>query len=121
MNTLVHRRLWRSIGWGLVALVVVLSLIPAPQLPDVGVSDKFEHLLAYAVLMAWFGQTHGARLLPFLGLVFMGAALEVLQGMTGYREMSAYDQIANMLGVCLGWLSARRYPDVLARIEARLP
>lgn len=121
MNTLVHRRVWLAIGWSLVVLVTVLSLIPGRDLPDIRVSDKVEHLLAYFTLMAWFGQIHGARLVPVLALVALGGTLEVLQGMSGYREMSAYDQLANTLGVGLGWLATRRFPDLLVRLEARLP
>ncbi|NTV95283.1 MAG: VanZ family protein [Thiobacillus sp.] len=121
MNTLTHRHLWLAIGWGLVILVTVLSLLPPPSLPDAQVNDKFSHILAYFTLMAWFGQIYPERLKPFLALLAMGAALEVLQGMTGYRDMSAYDMLANTVGVTLGWLAARLRPDLLVRLEARLP
>ncbi|TCJ16344.1 VanZ family protein [Parasulfuritortus cantonensis] len=121
MPTLTHRPLWLAVGWSLVALVTVLSLIPAPQLPHVGFSDKIQHAIAYFTLMAWFGQVLGARLRPFLALLAMGALIEVLQGMSGYREMSAYDQLANTVGVGLGWLFTRLLPDLLERLETRLP
>lgn len=121
MNTLTHRRLWLAVGWGLVTLVTVLSLLPTPQLPTQGFNDKVNHLLAYSTLMAWFGQIYGARLKPVLALLAMGATLEVLQGLSGYREMSALDMVANGLGVGLGWLSARAAPGLLAALERRLP
>lgn len=121
MNTLVHRTLWLAVGWGLVALVCALSLLPPPRLPDVQHNDKFSHVLAYFTLMAWFGQIYLARLRPFLALLAMGAGLEILQGMTGYRDMSGYDMLANTVGVALGWLAARLRPDLLVRLEARLP
>lgn len=121
MPTLAHRRLWLAIGWALVILVTVLSLLPPPDLPDVRYNDKFSHLLAYFTLMAWFGQLYLRRLRPCLGLLGLGAGLEVLQGMTGYRDMSGLDMVANAAGVSLGWLFARLRPDLLVRLEARLP
>jgi VanZ family protein len=121
MNTLVHRRLWLAIGWGLVALVCVLSLVPPPQLPGPEYNDKVGHILAYFSLMAWFGQLYPARIKPVLALLAMGAGLEVLQGMTGYRDMSGLDMLANASGVALGWLSARLVPGLLLLLEARLP
>ncbi|MDD4882575.1 MAG: VanZ family protein [Gallionellaceae bacterium] len=121
MNTLSYRRLWLAIGWGLVLLVIVLSLIPAPQLPKVGFNDKIEHMLAYFSLMAWFGQIYGARLKPVLALLALGATLEVLQGLSGYREMSGLDMLANTAGVTLGWLFSRLAPGLLAALDTRLP
>lgn len=121
MNTLAHRRLWLAIGWSLVILVTVLSLLPAPQLPQVGLSDKFGHILAYFTLMAWFGQIHGARLKPVLALLAMGATLEILQGLSGYREMSGLDMLANAIGVATGWLFSRLSPNLLIQLEGHLP
>lgn len=121
MNTLTHRRLWLAVGWGLVILVTVLSLLPTPKLPTQGFNDKINHLLAYFTLAAWFGQIHGARLKPVLALLALGAGLEVLQGLTGYREMSALDMVANGIGVGLGWLLARALPGLLAALDRRLP
>ncbi|MDD3530686.1 MAG: VanZ family protein [Gallionellaceae bacterium] len=121
MNTLNRRRLWLAIGWALVALVVVLSLLPVSQLPDAGLDDKVGHLLAYFALMAWFGQIHGARPAPVLALLALGAGLEVAQGLSGYRDMSGLDMVANASGITLGWLLTRLAPGLLARLDARLP
>ncbi|MFA5081707.1 MAG: hypothetical protein WC474_04075 [Hydrogenophilaceae bacterium] len=121
MNTLSYQRLWLAIGWGLVLLVIALSLMPAPQLPQVGFNDKLGHILAYFTLMAWFGQIYCKRLTPLLALLTLGATLEVLQGMTGYREMSGLDMLANTAGVTFGWLFSRLVPGLLAAADARLP
>lgn len=121
MNTLNRRRLWLAIGWGLVALVIVLSLLPASRLPDAGLNDKLGHLLAYFALMAWFGQIHGARPAPVLALLGLGAGLEVAQGLSGYRDMSGLDMLANTGGIALGWLLTRLAPGLLARLDAHLP
>lgn len=121
MNTLARRPLWLAIGWSLVLLVTLLSLTPTARLPDVSYSDKLGHGLAYFTLMAWFGQIYGARLKPVLALLAMGAAIEIAQGWSGYREMSALDMLANATGIAAGWLFCRRVPGLLARLEARLP
>jgi len=121
MNTLPRRPLWLAIGWSLVLLVTVLSLIPVQELPDVSYNDKVSHLLAYFSLMAWFGQIYGARLKPTLILIAMGGLIEVLQGWSGYRDMSALDMLANSAGVALGWVFCRLAPGLLARLDACLP
>lgn len=120
MNTLSRRPLWLAIGWSLVVLVSLLSLAPTERLPEVGYNDKLGHLLAYFSLMAWFGQIHGARLKPVLALLAMGATLELLQGLSGYRDMSGLDLLANAAGIAAGWLCCRLAPDLLARLDARL-
>ena len=120
MNTLSRRPLWLAIGWSLVLVVTVLSLMPVQQLPEVSYNDKIGHLLAYFSMMAWFGQIHERRPTPVFALLAMGALLEVLQGWSGYRDMSGLDMLANAAGVALGWLFSRRHPGLLAKLEARL-
>jgi VanZ family protein len=66
--------------------------------------DKALHFTAYFVLSALAVAALRARskaLLAMLGLIAMGGALEILQGMIG-RDMSAYDELANTLGVLSG-------------------
>lgn len=118
---LTRRRLWLALGWFGVGLIILLSLIPNPPQAEIRNIDKAEHLLAYGGLMFWFAQLH-ARRLPWALLFFgLGAGLEVAQGMTGYRDMSLADLVADGLGIGLGWLAARAFPRVLAGLEARLP
>ncbi len=103
------RTLWLGAGWLGVALVAYFSLVPAPPQIDMEEGDKVAHLVAYAGLMLWFaqvlaGRTHRAILA--LLLVALGVALELAQGLTGYRSMSLADMAANTAGVALGWLAA---------------
>lgn len=98
-------RFWQLLGWGLVLAVVVLSLTPAPPTVDTG-WDKTNHLLGYGVLMWWFYQAFTARLLWALMLLLLGALLELLQGLTGFRQAEVADMVANACGVGLGWLAA---------------
>lgn len=104
------------IGWALVALVTVLSLIPHPPHSHVTFGDKFGHVLAYFTLMAWFGQLFSGHYRLALAFLAMGCGLEVVQGMTGYRDASLLDMLANGLGVALGWLTSRRFPELRARL-----
>jgi VanZ family protein len=117
------RRLWSSVGVVLIALVLFLSLRPEPvEEHPVGL-DKFEHALAYGVLMFWFAHlvpARAGRVRLAIALAGMGVAIECLPGLSGYRHFSAFDMAANGLGVLLGWLAAPpRVPHVLDRFEAR--
>ena len=117
------RRLWLSAGVTLVVLVFYLSLRPEPAQPPPQGLDKFEHLLAYGVLMFWFAHlvpVHSGRWRLALGLAGMGVAIECLQGLVGHRQFSVADMLANGVGVSAGWLVAPpRAPDVLRLLEAR--
>lgn len=120
MTSLARRPLWLAIGWGLVATVTALSLAPSSGLPTVDYNDKVAHALAYFALMAWFGQIYGLRLRLILALLLMGATIEILQGWTGYRDMSAADGFANAIGVAAGGWLTRQAPNLLQRLDACL-
>jgi len=117
------RRLWRTAGVLLIALVLYLSLRPQPfEEPPPGL-DKFEHALAYGTLMFWFAHLvppGRGRMRLAWGLAGMGVAVECLQGLIGHRLFSVADMAANGLGVLIGWLAAPpRSPDALGFLEAR--
>lgn len=122
MHTL--QRVWTALGWFGVASVVVLSLVPLSSTPSIEHGDKFEHVLAYAVLMWWFAQMVTGtprRLWLALGLLALGIALEFAQGLTTWRSFSYADMAADALGVASGWLlSPPRTPSVLALLGRRL-
>jgi len=120
MPRLAYLNLWRGLGWLGIALVFTLSLMPHPPHTGLDQGDKIGHFLAYALLAGWFGQISARRLAWGLGFLGMGAMIEVLQGMTGYRDMSLADLAANALGLVIGSLTARRFPDLLCQVEARL-
>lgn len=100
------RKLWLFIGWFLVALVVLLSLMPNPPSIDFSASDKVGHMLAYATLMLWFLQLYPAhrRLYIAAALLSLGIVLELLQGLTAFRSLEYLDAMANTGGIILGWL-----------------
>lgn len=117
MNTLAYRPHWLFLGGLLLLGVSVLSLLPTEALPDVQTHDKLGHFLAWGTLMAWFGQLVPARGALAAGLWAYSGAIEVLQGLSGYRDMSGLDLLANGLGILAGWAFARRWPDIFLRLE----
>ncbi len=121
MDPLKFRFLWTLIGYGLVVLVVVLSLAPAPPTPvDFPWMDKGLHVMAYGVLMLWFAQLHPRSRYGWLagGLVMLGILLEVLQSYTDYRSGDYWDVAPNSLGTALGWgLAFKGMNTLLHRLE----
>ena len=101
---------WLTAGWVMVVAVVLLSLTPnLPLRVDVADFDKVEHALAYLVLMSWFGGLSAPRAHRWvaLGLLVLGAVIEVAQGLSGYRSADVRDLAADGVGIALGWLLAR--------------
>ena len=116
---------WSTLWCLAIALVVVASMLPGPDLPSPPGSDKLHHFLAYFLLAASAVQLFArwpALLGAGLGLVLLGIGLEHAQGaFTGTRVADRWDALANTLGVIAG-LGTRLTPlhDLLLRIEARL-
>jgi VanZ family protein len=83
------------------------------------------HLLTYAGLalsFAQWAQDGRQRLLQASGLIALGAALEWLQGLTGYRQADPLDLLANTLGVLLGGgLALGPAGRLLRAIDVRMP
>lgn len=107
LKPLQRPRLWLGLWWLAIAMVVVVCLIPAPDLPTVPHNaDKLEHLLAFALLAAAAVQlfaTRRALLAVGCGLVLFGIAIELAQGtFTSTRSMDAWDAVADALGVLIG-------------------
>jgi VanZ family protein len=84
--------------------VAVLSLLPTQSLPPVGLSDKSQHLIAYAVLAA-LGcaafPTRRAAIWLMLSLPFMGTALELAQTFVPGRYGEFVDALVGGLGAYL--------------------
>jgi len=113
---------WLSIGWMMMGVVVILSLIPPPAIHEsVPHGDKYTHLLAYFCLMAWFAQIYHTvwpRLGYAVGLIAMGAGIEALQSLTAYRQADSLDILVNSLGIFSAWLLIRgRLAKVLTHLE----
>ncbi len=92
---------------GLVS-AIVLSLLPQETLPETGMWDKMNHALAYGVLavLGGFGFKGWRSLLMVgIGLVLLGAGLELAQSVISYRDGSITDALANFFGVAIGSLA----------------
>ena len=101
----------RALGRGLklafavaVVTVLVLSLLPGRDLPSVGLSDKLEHIIAYAGL-ALSGSLAFSRPTAVLWLAVLlpalGIALEFCQMLVPGRSAEVADAVADTIGVAV--------------------
>jgi VanZ family protein len=131
LNDFKFSRLWWAVGWVLILLVVFFSLSPEPpEVIQFEQGDKFGHLIAYLSLMLWFSNIYpGGTQRRSLSMAFfaMGAILEFIQGLSGYRTFQYTDMVANGVGILLGWLLAKTWfgtfllklDRLLARVSLR--
>jgi VanZ family protein len=87
-----------------VVAVVTLSLLPGKDMPSLGVSDKFEHVVAYALLGLFGGlafQTRRATILMLVSLPILGIALELAQLFVPERSSEVADALADWIGASL--------------------
>jgi len=125
MHKFRYAKVWLTLGWLLVAVIVFLSLWPKPPQPlEFEQSDKFYHLIVYMTLMLWFANIYPQRssqLQLGLGFFVMGVCLELLQGMTEYRTFSYTDIFANGVGIFLSlYLAKTRLATSLLRLDTWL-
>lgn len=118
-----HRNAWLALWLCGVTVLVVVCLMPSPDLPDLHVSDKLEHALAFALLAASAVQLFGRRALFAVGagLLALGVGIEFAQALfTTTRAMEAADVVADTVGIVAG-LAVALTPlrDVLLRIAGR--
>lgn len=92
----------------MVAIVVYLSLMPAPPQLEMTYGDKLQHIAAYSAMAYWFAMLEIAnvnkRRWAMFALILLGGLLEFLQGLTGYRTFDTGDMLANAIGVLIGGL-----------------
>ena len=89
------------------AAITTLSLIPLPELPPIPGSDKTHHLIAYGAVVfplalrlprGWYWLAGGIAL--------WSGAIELIQPFVN-RYGEWVDLIANIAGLCLGYVLAR--------------
>ena len=121
-------RLWRALGWLLVALIVLLSLTPPLHLQQLDMptwNDKVGHFIAYFALSAWYAQLYAsgrAMMVRVLFCLVLGLSMEGLQSLTATRSADWRDMIANAVGVLCGgltWFTA--FALALQRWDRRAP
>ncbi len=87
------------------AAVIALSLLPRETLLETGTWDKLNHALAYGVLAVSGGigfKGWRSLLMVGLGLVVLGAGLELVQSVTPNRDGNIFDAVANFVGIAIG-------------------
>jgi VanZ family protein len=99
------RKLWLFLGFAMVLAIVTLSLLPGKSLPSVPTGDKINHFIGYSLLMLWFSQLFPTRRLTIaIACVALGATIEILQPIVSDRYFEGWDNVANAIGVSIGWL-----------------
>lgn len=98
------------LGYGLtLVIVIVLSLMPAPDLPGPEGSDKAAHLIAYGAIAVCGGlgfRNWDIRFLSGSCAIGLGILLEFAQAAWFERNGSVWDAVSNSLGVALGLFAA---------------
>lgn len=111
IETLLSSRLMRPLFWLLACFSLVMALLPKPpSTPIDRFGDKFEHMLAFAVLtvvarLAWpRAPVWAAALL----LSLYGAAIELLQRIPAlHRDSDARDWLADTAAIALALVLAQ--------------
>lgn len=123
MTDLKFRKLWLTIGFGMICLIVYFSLSRHMPIGSFSHSDKLQHILAYGAIMWWFSLLYPIKRQPLLAATFllMGLILDYSQSFVGWRVFDMLDVIANGIGILLGWLLTKTpLGFTLARIERLL-
>lgn len=125
LRPLRRRRLWIGLGMFWLALTVVLCLLPHVPGPSFGGADKFEHMLGWALLTAWFASLVERRAYVRIALAMLaiGIGIEFAQELMALgRDGDWRDVAANSGGVLVGLLVASACRDGwFALVERWLP
>jgi VanZ family protein len=113
-----HRKLGRLFwcaAWVAVGLLALVTLVPAQERPQSGLSSSLEHLAAYAVTAAAFSFASATQRWKILLVLSLYAGiLEFLQHYAPGRHARFGDFLMSCAGVFVGvsgaWLLARLEP-----------
>jgi VanZ family protein len=102
------RPLWRPAFWCCALAVLLLALVPTPQLQPAPGWDKLDHVAAFGTLallavLAWPARWHTAM----AALLAYAWTIEVLQSFTPTRTPDAQDVAADAAGLLLAWVIVR--------------
>lgn len=93
--------------WLACATIIGASLSPDEYLPRLALNwwDKAQHATAF-FLLCFLGRYAypNRQILLLLGLLGLGAAIEIAQTATGWRYGDPLDWIADAAGIALAWL-----------------
>jgi VanZ family protein len=104
--------------WPALGLVIWGEIFAPPENVLLAkVNDKILHSFAYFVLAAMASvalKSRRSALLAVVAIIVLGGLLEIIQGYVG-RDMSLYDELANMAGAIPGGIIARLFIEPLRR------
>lgn len=94
-----------SISISIWFLIIILSLTPLPELPQISNNDKLHHVIAYFALSLPISfSLKKYRIIFNLFFIFTGGVIEMVQPYVNrYGEL--LDFYANVFGVLLGFLT----------------
>jgi VanZ family protein len=103
MRSLLRAPVFRVLFWIATAFAVVMAVVPKPpHTPLDRFGDKFEHIVAFAVLalLANLGYPAARRWLIVERLAFLGAAIEMVQSIPAlHRDSDIRDWLADIAAV----------------------
>ena len=105
-----RRELLARLSLGAVFIgITFLSLKSVSHHTSIRVNDKIGHFIGYAILslnacLVWRQRQPKFKIGLALALFGYGLLMEFLQGFVPGREVSAYDLLANSIGVGIGYL-----------------
>jgi hypothetical protein len=100
-----YPRLWFCLGLVLAAMIAATSLLPASNLPHIGLPDKIQHAMSYVVLAFCFASVVVRRdFLPLIvALVAFGGVIELAQEWMGLGRQAEWgDFLADAAGIGAG-------------------
>ena len=107
----------RALFWTLVGIIVALALYPRLTLPEPqatqGVTQYYNHVLAFSVLMVVGTVGWGLRRGLVVGVTVGAIGLELAQTLSPGRQTTMLDMFASLAGVALGYILAFLLPAVL--------
>ncbi len=108
MNDPVRSALWvlRTLAWGCVLVLAVLSLLPAKDMPHTGWPDVLNHFIAYAgtaaITVPAYRKGRGSGWAIVAMLCIYAAILEYRQRFAPGRDPGVDDFIASSIGAICG-------------------
>jgi len=106
------------------ASILILALLPAEHSPGITRWDKLNHFSAFFVLtgllyfslnlnkVKWLTQV-------VLPLLFFGLLIEILQLLSGYRQFSLLDVVADGVGIAAGLAFSALFANNIKKVFSR--
>jgi len=97
------RKVCEAVGWILVFIIVVLSLVPPTYRPVTPASHNFEHAAIYFLTGTAFGIAYSQRLtIVIVGLILFSGLIEIAQFTSPGRHARLLDFVVDAVAACIG-------------------